>query len=221
MSYSQEQLQRDLNPLNARRPVLYIGDGNWGTHAWNFLFNIVLSYEGDTDNLQEFLSQLQFVLPCESCKDHYLRYIKQKQIPHTLPDIFLWLTNLEQTIAKNLNKKAPNRLKQIRKESSNRHMHLSPEQTIVPITTSSPVSVIVPPPRNRKEARQRKKDEERRKRIQRRRDEKARKNTDPRYCPNCSKTRAELGVTTASMGLGGRGGNNTYATQIGTFGYGR
>lgn len=48
----------------------------WGPHAWIFLHTITLAYpecpaEDDKDRIKTFFNNLQYVLPCSSCKDHF------------------------------------------------------------------------------------------------------------------------------------------------------
>ena len=198
MAYTVTQLRRDLHKRNQRRPALYIGDGNWGGHAWDFLYNGILAFEGTEIELKAFFQSLGPMLPCADCRAHYSSYVVKKGLPCSAFAAFMWLTELETTIARRLGKKSGNRLRQIRKKSTNPRMQIINERA---------ASV---------EERPAKKEDI----ISR---------LDPRACPNCGKSRAELGVTAAGMGLqgvGSRGGGGIAsglkaARSIGALGYGR
>ena len=44
----------------------------WGRHTWIFLNSIALTYDKkNKDEYIKFLTQLQYVLPCKKCKEHF------------------------------------------------------------------------------------------------------------------------------------------------------
>lgn len=44
----------------------------WGKHTWIFLNSIALTYNvNNKDEYVKFLNQLQYVLPCNKCRDHF------------------------------------------------------------------------------------------------------------------------------------------------------
>tara|TARA_A100001015_G_scaffold313947_1_gene422330 strand:+ start:4199 stop:4801 length:603 start_codon:yes stop_codon:yes gene_type:complete len=200
MAYSQDQLKRDLNIHHIRRPNLTMGNSHWGKSAWLFLYNCVLSFEGDMDNLKSWISMCQHVLPCPDCRRDFKDYLQKNPLPDTLYEIFNWLHILEENIAKKLGKRPHSRLKKIHKNSSNPRMYTNVNNIPVQVKLQRKVAT--------KEA------ENRNKKVD-------------RYCPDCHKSRAELGVTAARMNLEGIGGSRLggnrgkYASRIGAFGYGR
>ena len=100
MSYNFRQLKRDSNPQSKRRPYLSLRGDHWGKNAWGFLYNVVLGYEGDIEDLREFIKQFKFIMPCPHCREHFSDVLTKEEIPTTIAEIFDWLTNLENRIAK-------------------------------------------------------------------------------------------------------------------------
>ena len=73
----------------------------WGKHTWIFLNSIALTY--DNKNKQEyikFLNQLQYVLPCKKCNEHFrqkLLLLKDSDMENK--DTFLnWLIMVRNSI---------------------------------------------------------------------------------------------------------------------------
>ena len=176
MSYDLKQLRRDLDVKNVRRPALYIGDGKWGGSAWNFLYNGTLAFDGTREELAAFFTALGPLLPCAECRKHYESYLAKEGAPKTPFTAFLWLQKLEQAVGRQKQKKVPRRIKQIRKKSTN--------PRIQTLNTRPAQNKAAPKVTKREDILSR---------------------LDTRHCPNCSKSRAELGVTAASMGIQGIG----------------
>jgi len=100
MSYNNSQLKKDMSRKESKRPQLYLTGEKWGNSAWRFLYNVVLSYKGDLENLNAFVISLQHVLPCEKCKEHYVQYMMKNPPPKQPWLLFHWLNNLENAIAR-------------------------------------------------------------------------------------------------------------------------
>lgn len=54
----------------------------WGKHAWNFLHLVTLSYPinpspADKQNYYNFFTNLQYVLPCEKCRNNMTKHLKK------------------------------------------------------------------------------------------------------------------------------------------------
>jgi hypothetical protein len=48
----------------------------WGKHGWIFLNSIALTYNSDNkEEYLKFFNQLQYILPCEKCREHYKKNI--------------------------------------------------------------------------------------------------------------------------------------------------
>ena len=71
----------------------------WGPSAWLFLHTVTMSYPDnptpkDKENFKTFFETLAEMLPCESCRDHYKRTIKEVPIDRYLDSkehLFGWL----------------------------------------------------------------------------------------------------------------------------------
>lgn len=173
MSYNVSQLRRDLDSNNQRRPALFLGSVHWGTSAWNFLYNSVLSFEGTKVEMAQFFNSLGPMLPCGDCRKHYAMYLQKNGAPSNTFTAFLWIRDLEKAVSRKIGKRCPDRLRQIRKKSTNprlQKMNDSKEGDPKPKKKDDIISRL-----------------------------------DSRACPNCGKSRAELGVTAAGMGLEGVG----------------
>ena len=81
----------------------------WGNICWKVLINIALQYPEKLNwqqsrQIEMFLYQLQYVLPCEICRNHYHEYLKENKINiHTRKDFLVWLFKLYNTIKKREN----------------------------------------------------------------------------------------------------------------------
>ena len=52
----------------------------WGPHAWFFLHTVTFTYpknptELDKRHMYDFFTKLQYILPCEMCKQHYQEHL--------------------------------------------------------------------------------------------------------------------------------------------------
>lgn len=57
----------------------------WGNHAWKFLHYVTLDYpenptSHDKKKYKEFFNLLQYTLPCEKCRNHYRKNMKNHQL---------------------------------------------------------------------------------------------------------------------------------------------
>lgn len=62
----------------------------WGRYGWNFLHLVTYGYpvnptEADIKHYREYLTSLQYVLPCDKCRDHMETHLKK----HPLTDDIL------------------------------------------------------------------------------------------------------------------------------------
>ena len=47
----------------------------WGQSGWIFLNSIALTYDGNKEEYFKFFNQLQYILPCKICREHYKKNI--------------------------------------------------------------------------------------------------------------------------------------------------
>lgn len=86
----------------------------WGPHMWFGIHSIALGYPDapssrDRDNYRAFFNNLDQVLPCQTCADHYKQYV----ISNSLKDedmasadaLFAWTVRLHNAVNKRLGKK--------------------------------------------------------------------------------------------------------------------
>jgi hypothetical protein len=92
----------------------------WGPHTWFFLDSIMLSLPNKLNNEQQniyknFFTSLQYILPCEGCRDHYAENLKQypltEQILSNKENMIKWLLNIHNSVRKQ-NKTIPISIKQ-------------------------------------------------------------------------------------------------------------
>jgi hypothetical protein len=92
----------------------------WGPHAWFFLDSIVLSLPNKLNDEQKniyknFFTSLQYILPCEGCRNHYTENLKKypltDQILSNKENMIKWLLNVHNNVRKE-NKTIPISIKQ-------------------------------------------------------------------------------------------------------------
>jgi hypothetical protein len=92
----------------------------WGPHTWFFLDSIMLSLPNKLNKEQQniyknFFTSLQYVLPCEGCRNHYTENLKKypltDQILSNKENMIKWLLNVHNNIRKE-NKTIPISIKQ-------------------------------------------------------------------------------------------------------------
>jgi hypothetical protein len=85
----------------------------WGPHAWIFMHSVTFDYpDNPTPEIQNryklFFESLQYVLPCELCRNHYTKNLKKFPINNhvlkTRKNLIEWLIDLHNNVNKS-NKK--------------------------------------------------------------------------------------------------------------------
>lgn len=69
--------------------VSYKNPKIWGPSTWIFLHSMSFSYpekptKKEKKNYKNFLTSLQYVLPCSLCREHYAEYIKKHSLDEAL-----------------------------------------------------------------------------------------------------------------------------------------
>lgn len=72
----------------------------WGPHGWFFIQSVILAMNEDDDpsNYVNFLFSLQYVLPCEKCRENYADWVRANPIPTKKDDMLLWIVSLQNSI---------------------------------------------------------------------------------------------------------------------------
>ena len=76
----------------------------WGPSAWLFLHTITLDYpdeptKEDKEKYREFFISLSYVIPCETCKEHYLETIRKFPINlESKETLTKWLHNIHNQV---------------------------------------------------------------------------------------------------------------------------
>lgn len=85
----------------------------WGPCAWKTIHSYAASFVPTCENKKAFInfinSQIK-LLPCEKCRAHFLKNLKEINIENYLnsnDDLFLWTYFLHDRVNKSLNKKSP------------------------------------------------------------------------------------------------------------------
>jgi hypothetical protein len=81
----------------------------WGPHAWFFIESIAISLPEiipiETQNeLKHFFISISFLLPCETCKNHFSEYNKKTDIMNidfsTKTKVFKWINDIHNGVRK-------------------------------------------------------------------------------------------------------------------------
>ena len=77
----------------------------WGPHVWATIHTLALRSDstGDIDAYQSFLRSLQDLLPCDTCKTDYTKWMKHNGGP-TKNNAFEWSVNLHNYVNSKLGK---------------------------------------------------------------------------------------------------------------------
>lgn len=84
----------------------------WGPHGWKFMHAVALAYP-EKPSMEEkkaaaqFFSSLEYLLPCESCKQNYRKELQAFPLTPALESkqkLNEWLTELHNSVNKRLNK---------------------------------------------------------------------------------------------------------------------
>ena len=84
----------------------------WGSHFWKVIHYVALSYPErpsytDKQNFKQFFSSIQYVLPCESCKQNMVSNLRQLPLEQNLENntkLFKWTVDLHNMVRKETNK---------------------------------------------------------------------------------------------------------------------
>ena len=86
----------------------------WGPYFWFTLHTITLGYSDnptyqDKRRYNDFFSSVQYILPCEKCREHYRTHLNNFPISISLDNkesLVQWLFNLHNQVNISLNKEA-------------------------------------------------------------------------------------------------------------------
>ena len=92
--------------------MLKIPPSVWGPFFWHTMHIIAIGYPikptyGDKHAAKEFFESLQFLIPCQLCREHYKTYLKSMPVtPHLdrREDLFRWTINLHNEVNAKLEK---------------------------------------------------------------------------------------------------------------------
>ena len=82
----------------------------WGPHAWFFLHTVTFTYpknptELDKRHMYDFFMKLQYILPCEMCKQHYQEHLYTMPLAPNLESrktLILWLIRFHNKVNQSL-----------------------------------------------------------------------------------------------------------------------
>ena len=80
----------------------------WGPHAWTLLYAVALSYPDnptpfDKENYKSFFMSFQHILPCQKCRNNFLKHIGQVSITNYLDNsdkLHEWVTIMHNLASK-------------------------------------------------------------------------------------------------------------------------
>jgi len=81
----------------------------WGPSAWKFLHTITFNYpncpsKNDKDRFKNLFNLLEFVLPCDKCKDNFVDHIKKRPLTDKIlcskRDFIKWLIDVHNDVNK-------------------------------------------------------------------------------------------------------------------------
>ena len=79
----------------------------WGPKAWFFLETITMAYptnpsEDDKKNTKSFFYTLQFVIPCEKCRNNYNKHLKinplSDEVLSNRDNLFKWIVDMHNLV---------------------------------------------------------------------------------------------------------------------------
>lgn len=85
----------------------------WGPHAWFFLETVCMGYPTDPSyeekkQAENFFKALQFMIPCEKCRNHYKKHLKKYplngEILSSRDNLFMWIVDIHNSVHKNKQK---------------------------------------------------------------------------------------------------------------------
>lgn len=86
----------------------------WGPKAWFFLYSVALAYpeeptKEDKQNYYIFLTSLKYVLPCPTCRIHFIenleKYPLNDDILSSKKELFKWILNIQNEVREKNGKK--------------------------------------------------------------------------------------------------------------------
>lgn len=92
--------------------MLNIPPSVWGPFFWHTMHMAAIGYSktptyGEKHAAKEFFEALQFLIPCEVCRQHYRKNLQDMPVsPHLdrREDLFRWTVNMHNQVNKTLNK---------------------------------------------------------------------------------------------------------------------
>ena len=85
----------------------------WGPHAWFFLETVCMGYPTDPSyeekkQAENFFKALQFMIPCEKCRNHYKKHLKKYplngEVLSSRDNLFMWIVDIHNSVHKNKQK---------------------------------------------------------------------------------------------------------------------
>ncbi len=85
----------------------------WGPGAWKFIHYIALAYPEnpstkEKENYKNFFTNLQNVLPCQNCSNHYGNNLQKYPLDQALDNtqsLFRWTVDIHNEVNQDLNKR--------------------------------------------------------------------------------------------------------------------
>ena len=86
----------------------------WGPHAWILLHTVTFNYPEnpclqDKDNIKQFFKYFSYQIPCNKCKNHFIKYMNRYPLTYKLlsskDDLIDWLIDAHNKVNKRNNKK--------------------------------------------------------------------------------------------------------------------
>lgn len=121
----------------------------WGPHGWKFMHAVALAYP-ETPSVEEkqaalqFFSSLEYLLPCESCKQNFRKEIQMFPLKPALVSkqkLNEWLTEVHNSVNKRLKKTVmtPEQVLEyvFSETAATSSPELAPTATVTPASTSS------------------------------------------------------------------------------------
>jgi hypothetical protein len=85
----------------------------WGPRAWFFLETVCMGYPTDPTYeekkmAEDFFNSLQFIIPCEKCRNNYKKHLKQHpltgKVLSSRDNLFMWIINVHNSVHKDRQK---------------------------------------------------------------------------------------------------------------------
>lgn len=79
----------------------------WGPHAWFFLETITMAYpdepdKNDINNTKLFFNSLQYVIPCDKCRNNYKKHLSQFPLTNDVlknrNTLFKWIVDVHNSV---------------------------------------------------------------------------------------------------------------------------